>query len=282
MRKFIVSSMVALSALAAANTARATILTADFNDLTTGTLSGKAGGTGWSGNWSGSAATDVVAGDLTSTLYNVPQSGTPQKIQNLNNNGIRQSFRSPSTSPTGTVWFSLLALADSAQARAGLTLNTTSTVSPFDVTGNNYAYFVGGTLNYSFGAGTAGTLSGFSLGTHLLVGKLVIAPAGGNDSLTLWADPNLIANPDINTITPAFTSPTNANVLDSITIVGALMARAVDGTTVTGTAQVDNIRFSDGGGNSTTAFNDVTNVPEPTGTAALALAAALGLFHRRR
>jgi hypothetical protein len=54
-----------------AATAHATIMVADFNDLTSGALSGKAGGTGWTGNWTGSAVATVSSGDLTSPLYSL-------------------------------------------------------------------------------------------------------------------------------------------------------------------------------------------------------------------
>ena len=60
----------------AASPAHAVILIADFNDVAAGGTNGKGGGTGFSGNWSGSASSNIVAGDLTSSLYNISQSGT--------------------------------------------------------------------------------------------------------------------------------------------------------------------------------------------------------------
>src|SRR6188768_330697 len=70
---------------------------ADFNDLATGAINGKAGGTGWTGNWTGSAGGTVVAGDLTSSLYNVPQTATPQHYRSINATGLRQNYRVPAS-----------------------------------------------------------------------------------------------------------------------------------------------------------------------------------------
>jgi len=263
------------------SSAHAAVLIADFNDITAGALAGKAGGTGFSGTWSGSAATNVVAGDLTSSLYNVPQSGTPQAARNANTTGLRQNFRNATASPTGTVWFSFLAKAEATGDRAGISINPSSTISPFDNPGNSYAYFEGDTLKYSFGAGTASTLVGAApvASTALIVGKVVIdSSVGGADAITLWVNPDLIANPDINTLTPVYNN-SSVDWLTSVATVGAVMARKDGGTS--GGGDVDNIRFSDGGGNSAQAFADVTNVPEPASLGVLGLA-VMGLAGQRK
>src|SRR4051812_16728415 len=263
-----------------AASARATVLVADFNDLTAGTLNGKAGGTGWTGNWTGSANGTVVANDLTSPLYSVPQSGTPLHDRSTNSTGLRQNYRTPAASPTGTIWFSYLAQAEATGDRAGVSINP-PTATPFDNTGTAYAYLIGNTLTYQFGTGTAGTTAaGPTASTNLIVGKIVLnGGAGGADPVTLWLNPDLVANPDITAYTPVYDNAT-VDWLNSITTVGAIAARADGG--VTGAGDVDNIRFSDGGGNAAQAYTDVTGVsaPEPAGLALLAAAAA-GLTTRR-
>ncbi len=50
--------------LGMAETSRADLVIADFNDLNVAKLQGQAGGTGLSGTWYGSSGPQVVAGDL--------------------------------------------------------------------------------------------------------------------------------------------------------------------------------------------------------------------------
>jgi hypothetical protein len=282
MRKGAIRLLAGLVFCSSAAAAQATMVVADFNDLTAGGINGQAGGTGWTGNWTGSAGGTVSAGDLTSPLYNVPQSGTGERYRSVNATGLRQNFRTPA-SLTGTIWFSYLAKAETGGDRAGLSINS-PTATPFNDTGLAHAYLVGDTLNYQFGAGTAGTLSAAApVGSNaLIVGKIDLnGGAGGADPITLWVNPDLVANPDINSYTPAYT---NASVdwLGSIDTIGVIAARADGG--INGGGDVDNIRFSDGGGDAAQAYADVTGagVPEPTTLAFLALAGGAGLARRRR
>ena len=46
--------------LVVGSSAEATLVVADFNDVAAGTINGKGGGTGFTGNWSGSAGGTVV------------------------------------------------------------------------------------------------------------------------------------------------------------------------------------------------------------------------------
>ena len=282
MRKCAVRLSAGLMLLFAAASARATVLVADFNDLTAGAINGKSGGTGWTGSWTGSAGGTVASNDLTSPLYSVPQSGTPLRYRSVNSTGLRQNYRTPAASPTGTIWFSYLAEAEATGDRAGVSINP-PTLTPFNDTGTAYAYLIGNTLTYQFGTGTAGTAAAGPTGsTNLIVGKVVLnGGVGGADPVTLWLNPDLVANPDITAYTPVYD---NASVdwINSIATVGAVAARADGGST--GGGDVDNIRFSDGGGNAAQAYTDVTGVsaPEPAGLALLAAATAATLARRRR
>jgi len=279
---------VTLLSLFAVTSAHAVLLVADFNDITAGSLAGKGGGTGFTGTWSGSAAGNVVVPGLSSTLYNVPQSGTSQAAKNANNGDIRQNYRTVATSPTGEVWFSFLTETKTSSTglsteSAGISLNVPTTASPFNNRGDFYVQMTGNDLFYSFGAGTAASVNITPLTPGvaadkftLIVGRLVINGGGAPDSVSLWVDPDLIANGNINAYTPVYSSSA-VNALDSITTLGVITYQ----NGMLGGGVVDNIRFSDGNGNAMQAYLDVTNVPEPSALA-LVLLGVSGLAVRRR
>jgi len=274
----------------AATPAHAVILIADFNDVAAGGTNSKGGGTGFTGTWSGSASSNIVAGDLSSTLYNVPQSGTSQALRNGNNAQLRQNFRTVTTSPTGEVWFSFLTRTQTSAdglgtESAGISLNSPSTASPYNTTGDFYIQMRGNDLSYSFGAGTAASVN-IAAATPgvaadkltLIVGRMIINGSGAADTITLWVDPNLIANSNINAYTPIYSSSA-VNALDAINLLGAISYQ--NATPGLGGGIVDNIRFSDGSGNPLQAYMDVTGVPEPSALA-LVLLGATGVVGRRR
>ena len=256
------------------------LVVADFNDIASGGVNGKAGGTGFNGSWTGSSGGTVAGGNLTSTLYNVPQSGTAQRLRSINSTGLRQNFRTLSSSPAGTVWFSFLAQVEVGGGQAGLSFNA-PTGTPFDNPGTAYAYFQDTSLHLSFGAGTATTVADANVigSTALVVGEFVINGGGAADSVRLWVNPNLTANSDINTYTPVYSSNL-VNALDSITHIGAVMARN-DGAAAGG-GGIDNIRISDGGGDAMQAYLDVTNIPEPSAVCLLATLGLASTLRRRR
>jgi hypothetical protein len=272
-----------------ATDARATLLVANFNDLlTAGDLKGKGGGTGFSSTWGGSSTLQVVTGNLGSTLYNMPQLGTTLHVSGSNSgtsggssSSLRQEFRNTAASPTGTIWFSFLAKVEQSGDRAGLSINS-PTATPFADPGTVYAYLEGSTLNYQFGTGTAGAVTNAqTVGTTaLLVGRMTISDTGA-DAVSLWLNPDLIANPDITAYNPIYSS----NAVDwigsgGIGHVGVIAARKLNAAS--GAGHVDNLRFSDGDGDAAQAFRDVTGVPEPGGLLLLAGAGGALAIRRRR
>lgn len=253
---------------------------ADFGDVASGSIIAKTGGVGWTGSWSGSGSGFVVANNLTSSLYAAPQSGAARHFQNTNATGLRLNYRVPTFAFAGTIWFSFLMMAEEIGDRAGLALNAPTEI-PFGNPGAAYTYLNGTTLNFSFGAGTAGSVE-FAVPTGqtaLIVGRINLnGGAGGEDPTSVWLNPNLIANPDINSFTPFYT---NASVdwLGQITSVGAIAARADDAAV--GAGNLDNIRISDGSGNANLAYAQVTGVPETSTTALLGISALAFALRRR-
>jgi len=286
-RRALLSVLAALPFLAAGS-AQAVLLIANFNDLSTGTPVGKSGGTGFTGAWSGSASSNFVTGDITSSLYNMPQTGTALSLRNGNNADIRQNFRTVTTSPTGEVWFSFLTRTQTSAIggteSAGISLNTSSTATPFNNRGSFYIQMTGNNLVYSLGGGeTTVSITPTTAGTAydkvtLIVGRMIINPGGAADNISLWVDPDLIANSNIFSYTPVYSSAA-FNALDTISLLGGISYQ--NSTPGLGGGILDNIRFSDGNGNAAQAYLDVTGVPEPSGMA-LALLGAGGFLLRRR
>ena len=94
-----------------------TIVSANYNDLTAGDITGQQGGSGWDPNSSYSQQNagaggqiDVAAGNLTapaSTNYALTQAGTAQHAERESGGAstVRRDF---DTTMTGEVWFSFL------------------------------------------------------------------------------------------------------------------------------------------------------------------------------
>lgn len=281
--RIVVAAACAVVGLAFANTANAALVVVDFNDLATGNLAGQTGGSGMSTNaWAGAANPQVVSGDLTapaSTHYAVPQSaGTAQSVQTTATNsaaGTGQDARTTASTLTGTVWFSFLANPNDAQARAGISFNT----SGGSASGARMDFTSGGALFVSYGAGgNAGPNQTVGV-THLVVGEVIIDESGLNDHLRLWVDP------DVQTLTE---STTTGRVLDAATsdwvgsgITSVAVQSYTGSTTGAPGGTVDAVRVS----NNATAQQDVTGfvpVPEPTTLGLAAIAASSLLVRRRR
>ena len=187
--------------------AHAATAVADFNDLVPGDLNGQLGGTGfaatpWINNSAGVAETfiDVVAGDLTApagTNYNLAQSGTPQRAQNTAGTTSLQT-RELATALTGdTVWFSFLLNQPSASAgstagsRGGINFNQPTT---FSDPGNPRIVGLGSRLTAWLTANDQIIINDAFMAntTALVLGRIQVNDAG-NDTLSLWVNPNVNA-----------------------------------------------------------------------------------------
>lgn len=252
---------------------------ANFNDIATGQLSGKSGGSGFASSWTGSSTLSVIAGDLSSSLYWLNQPGTPQSVRGNNNAELRQDFRVVSSPFSGEVWFSFLQLNAGTSDRSGMSFNP-PTASPFNNPGSAFLYFSDTSIVYRFGEASDQTVaSPVTVGnTGLVVGQFIINGSGGADGVKIWVDPVLGPEPtraSILAITPTISNNT-LHFADTVTVLGAIAWRS---TTGSAGGVVDNLAVSDGGGNGEQAFSDV--VPEPGAVSMLALG-VLGVLRRRR
>jgi len=201
-----------------------------------------------------------VAPDLTYANYFITQTGTVQKVYASNAGPDRQDLRNLATAMSGEIWFSVLVHVPATANYAGLTFNNYG--NTYDPVTTGARVLMGTTrlqVGFNGGGATPGAGTFAADTTHLLLGKMNLAP--GNDTLSVWVDPDLTA-----VYAPAglpaadFTSST-VDFADSITIIG-VPARASYNGDPNGPS-LDAIRLSD----TATAFEDVTGVTgaPPTG-----------------
>jgi hypothetical protein len=264
-----------------ATNAQAGQILLDFNDLTTGTLNGQAGGTGVTGSWSGDPNPQVISGNLTAptaTHYTLAQSaGTAQSIRttasstNLNGQDVRAAANAPLA---GTVWFSFLVNPNDTNARAGISFNASGPAAGgarMDAVGSGFF------LSNAAGAGATTSPVTLALNTaHLVVGEVIVNQSNTDDYLRLWIDP------DVQTLTESTTTGRIFDGLNGDWVSNGITSVAVQSYGSTGGGTVDAVRVS----NTTTAQSDVTGfgtpTPEPGSLAFCALAAAPLLARRRR
>jgi hypothetical protein len=198
---------VCLLAFSAGQVLHAGTVIADFNDLAPGDLNGKTGGTGfaasaWINNSAGTAETfiDVVTGNLTApaaTNYSLPQSGAAQSAQNTNGTTSLQT-RALATPLTGdTVWFSFLLNQPTASpgvttgSRGGICLNQATT---FHDPNNPRIMGLGSQLTaWLTGNNDVVVNSAFTAGTTAVVLGRILVSDTGNETLSLWVNPNVNA-----------------------------------------------------------------------------------------
>lgn len=239
-------ALLAMTIVLACGPAQAGLVQTDYNDMSLGAVKGQAGGVGMTGNWDGSNNIYVIGGDLSSPLYTLPQSGTPQSIQGDYGGSGRQNSRAVATTMSGDVWFSYLVNQPDTAARGGVSLNQAS-----------YGFAqprvlaAGTSLVVGLPDGNHWISNQFAYGnTALVVGQMSVGT--GNDTVQVWVNPDLVAQPDITAYEPTYHNA-STDFADSITRVGV-------GSYYTGSSSinlggvVDNVAFSD----TPTAYQDVT------------------------
>jgi len=225
--------------------AEAGLAQVDYNDLILGPVNGQGGGVGMTGTWGNTGTIDVVAGDLSSPLYSLAQSGTPQSLQG-DYGQARQTTRAVAAPMSGDVWFSYLVNNPVDAARGGISVNQASyTYGPTRLGAAGTQLFV------DLPDGIHWVPGQFTIGdTALVVGKMSVG--AGNDTIQVWVNPDLVAQPDITDYQPTYYNA-STDYADSITRIGVATyhfngpAGSVGGT-------VDNVVFSD----TSTAYQDAT------------------------
>ena len=225
--------------------AEAGLAQADFNDLNPGAIQNQGGGVGMTGTWGNTGTIDVIGGDLTSPLYTLAQSGTPQSAQG-DYGQARQTTRAVAAPMSGDVWFSYLVNNPADVARGGISVNQASyTYGPTRLGAAGTQLFV------DLPDGIHWIPNQFTTGdTALVVGKMSVG--AGNDTMQVWVNPDLVAQPDITAYEPTYYNA-STDYADSVTRIGVASyhsngpAGSVGGT-------VDNVVFSD----TSTAYQDVT------------------------
>ncbi len=260
--------------LAAAVPASAALVTVTFDDIAAGDISGRSGGTGLSGNWTGTTTILAVSNNLTapsSTGYAIATTGTAQSVQGTNP-GFRQVTRSITDTMTGEIWFSFLASNPSTTASAGITFNSSGNAPTTPAVG---VFLTGNQLSVGFNSGVVGTGDTVTAGTvALILGRLVIN-ASGNETLSVWLNPSVTGGISGLGAADAGYSADVTALNSGLNLFGASSYR---GSGVGGV--LDSIRFSNAT-DPNQAFLDVTTIPEPA-SALLALGGIALAVRRRR
>jgi len=262
MKRFATLAVAVMFTLGAAASASAALVATDLNT----------GGTdqGWTGGWTGSNNVFIVDGDLTYANYAITQTGTVAKRYASNAGPDRQDKRDLATAMSGDMWFSVLVNVPTGGRYAGLTFSNYGNV--YDpITTAARVLMSTSQLQVGFNGGGATSVGSFAADTtHLILGQMNVA--AGNDTLSVWVDPDLTAVSGPGGLPTADFTSTAVDFTDSITSLGAAGSHGS-----TDEVYVDAIWLSD----TATAFEDVTGVPEPT-TFALVAFGLLGLARRRR
>ena len=238
-----------------------------------------AGGTdtGFDGGWVGSNNVFIVdANDLTYANYAITQTGTTQKVYACNtSHADRMDSRNLAAAMSGEMWFSVLVNVPTGANFAGLAFDSDLTTGGAE----RYSHALSELrvlltpsqliVDLDGGALPSGTGSYAADTTHLILGNMNVG--AGNDTLSVWVDPDLTAVSGPGGLPTADFTETTVDFTDSIVRIGVPLSWG--GTS----PNVDAIRLSD----TQTAFEDVTGVPEPATLGLLGLG-GLAMLKRRR
>lgn len=179
--------------------AEGTTIAADFNDMTAGTLTGQAGGTGFDTNlWSVSTSiVKIQAGDLTApagTGYAITQTGTAQSVIGEHATADRRQARKTEVmnGDGEAIWFSFLVLNTNSTHVTGLDFRNATTATTPDfispmvlVSGMDLEVY--GVNGLVASASNKVTLNEAAL----VVGKLLLNGTSEAETLSLWINPTL-------------------------------------------------------------------------------------------
>lgn len=264
-------SVLLLVSLAAATPANAALLAYDPFDYAVGDLTGNSGGTGWSAAWAARTEMDVVAASLSYSKGEITASGGSAAAQITSLIGSAQDNVANRTfaPQTGDVYFSVLF-----KPAAGLDTNDFLQFIVNDDTDLHNAGSVGlrnSTENGFFArirTSSADTNAKSNVqavlgNTYLLVGKFFKSAGGSYDKMSVWVDPQTLAEP-----------AASATVMSSSgsATVSYLTMRTSD-MEVGDQFQFDELRIG-------TTWADV--VPEPATLTLLALGAVVAALRGRR
>lgn len=285
--------------LVAAGGARAAFVTEYFNNYGTGSgsnsnssddvdIAGLNGGSGWSGAWTGSNGPEYYSSsspygnsltfgatgyDNSANETTAGQDGLARRQQGGGGNTNGAIAYRPFAGMTGTVWVSALVAGNSTTPEMILWLD-----EPGDVAGNRdyigiryinvtngirAAVMTNGTVDVSNSTSFSGTM------TYLIIAKIGMNVAGGNDRLDFWAK---TSSSDVSNEallgTPLYSK--SGGDFFGATFDGVGMSFNINGS------RMDAIRVS----NDTNAFSQVVGVPEPASLALIGVG-ALALLRRR-
>jgi len=219
--------------------------------------------TGFSGDWYAGSnnAYKSQTNDLVYANYGITQTGTVDWRYASNAATDRQDCRDLATAMSGEIWFSALVLVPTGGDYAAFSINPTASKALYNYESNRAAlrlWMTSSEIQVGFALSTATTGTGTFTAdtTHLLLGKMDIA--SGNDTVSVWVDPDLTAVSSPSGLPAANYTETTVDFADSIVRIGA-------GGDSGSAAEVyiDAIRLSD----TDTAFYDVTGVSGiPAGT----------------
>jgi large repetitive protein len=250
-----------------AGTASAALVATDLNSGGTDTGFSDASDPYLDG-WQGSSNIRMTSpGDLTYANYFITQSGTPGNVYSGNTASTdRMDSRNMAAAMSNEVWFTFLVNVPAAGNWTGLSFDsnlTTGGAERYSHASSELRVLLSSSaLLVDMNGGTPPTATGTETGTfaaattHLVLGYMNLV--SGNDTLSVWVDPDLTAVSVPADLPGAHFTSTTVDFADSIARIGVPNSDS----TASDAVHVDAIWLSD----TASAFYDVTGVAEPDTT----------------